>query len=348
MNVMDYIKKYKDYDFIDYPFTDIDNLIFSMLAYLPLEGVVPAIGKGEITLTDACVSFFEKYPMEDVKNVYWFLKRTVKVFQYLKKTKRYGSVIMCNYEKVVDDEKQFGAVCFKLCDDSMYVAFEGTDASIIGWLEDLEMAYKFPIASQRIAPKYLNKVVTLRDKTIRVGGHSKGGNLAMCAVMYANFWVRRKVINIYNNDGPGFLKEQIMSKKYKMIAPRIKMFVPRSSIVGMILYHQDNFIVVNSSARGVLQHDGFTWLCNDSSFVVDELSKKSRDMELKLTKKIEELSYVDRKKIVTAIEKIFKDNDIKYIDEIKFEKFVKIIKDITIMDKSVLKNLIEILKIAFL
>ena len=97
---------------------------------------------------------------------------------------------------VVNSDMQFGALTMKLSDKSIFVAFAGTDSSIIGWEEDFKMTYLYPGASQKYASVYLNKAISLLDKKVRVGGHSKGGNLAICATMNAHFWIRKKVVKI--------------------------------------------------------------------------------------------------------------------------------------------------------
>ena len=35
--------------------------------------------------------------------------------------------------------------------------------------------------------------------------------------------------------------------------------VPKSSVVGMLLEHEEDYTVVDSSQQGLMQHDGFSW-----------------------------------------------------------------------------------------
>lgn len=188
MNIIQYIKKNKDKTFKDFPFNEIDNLIYSLLTYIDFTNVIPAFKSKQITLREAALKLSSK--SNDFRGM--FIGNTFKMLQIMKDTKRYQDTLLYNYMKVVNSDMQFGAMTMKLPDNSIYVAFAGTDSSIIGWEEDFKMTYLYPGASQKYATIYLNKTIGLFDKNIRVGGHSKGGNLAICAVMNSHFWIRKR------------------------------------------------------------------------------------------------------------------------------------------------------------
>ena len=343
MNIIDYIKKNKDKTFKDYPFNEIDNLIFSLLTYIDFNGIVPAFKNGKITLKEAAQK------LNDKKKNYrgMFIGNTFKMFQIMKDTKRYQDTLLYNYMKVVNDDMQFGAMTMKLPDKSIYVSFAGTDTSIIGWEEDFKMTYLYPGASQKYASIYLNKAIGLLDKKVRVGGHSKGGNLAICAVMNAKFWIRKKIVKITNFDGPGFLKKEIESKSYKKIEPKIKMVVPKESIIGMLLYNTQDYIVIKSKGLNIFQHDAFNWQCKDTEFVRDSQSKRSKALQHKLTKKLEELSLDERTLLVKKLFDIFRNNNIKDTKEIKIKQIFKLIKEFKKLDKETQNLLTELLIIIF-
>ncbi|MBE6155030.1 MAG: DUF2974 domain-containing protein [Firmicutes bacterium] len=342
MNIIDYIEKNKNKDFNEFKFTEVDNLIFTLIPYLDLTNIVPAFKNKKSTLSEVAKSIQSKaYKGFFISNIY-------KMIQTMKDTKRYGNTLLYNYMNVVNDEMQFAAITMKLNDNSIYIVYAGTDTSIIGWEEDFKMAYMYPGKSQKYATIYLNKAINLFDKNIRVGGHSKGGNLAICAAMNTNFFNKRKIIHIYNNDGPGFLKEQVLSKAYKSIENKINMYIPEQSIIGLILYHTDNYNVVKSKNFSLLQHDSFNWLCDNDSFVKSKLSKRSKRIEAKLTEKIEQMQIEDRINLVNNLFKIFKDNNIKNIKEISVNNLFQIIKNITSLDKETQNLLIEFILILFI
>lgn len=344
MNIIDYIKKNKDKTFKDYPFNEIDNLIFSLLTYIDFTKIVPAFKQGKITLKEAAQKLSEK--KKNYRGM--FIGNTFKMFQIMKDTKRYQDTLLYNYMKVVNDDMQFGAMTMKLPDKSIYISFAGTDTSIIGWEEDFKMTYLYPGASQKYASIYLNKAVGLLDRNIRVGGHSKGGNLAICAVMNARVWIRKKVIKITNFDGPGFLKSEIESKAYKKIEPKIKMVVPKESIIGMLLYNTPDYTVIKSKGLNIFQHDAFNWQCKNKELVRDNQSKRSKALQKKLTKKLEELSLKERINLVKNLFDIFRNNNIKDTKEIKIRQIFKLMKEFKKLDKETQNLLAELLMIIFI
>lgn len=344
MNITGYVKKHQDEDFKKFPFTEVDNLILSLLPYINFKEIVPSFKNGAITLKEAA----DKVKEKNINTRGLFQGNTYKLLQVMADSKRYGDARLYNYMNIINSEMQFGAITIKLNDNTKYISYAGTDTSVVGWEEDFKMAYLYPGASQKYATIYLNKAINMFDKNVLVGGHSKGGNLAISAVMNAKFYIKRKVKEIYNNDGPGFLKAQVESKEYKKISSKIKMFVPKESIIGMLFYHQDEYTVIKSRGFNIIQHDAFNWLCNDSEFIHDKQNKRSKNLEIKLTKRLEELPINTRIKIVKNIFDIFKNNGIQDIKQIDLKNFWLLIKGFKELDKETQNILGELLLILIL
>ena len=343
MNIINYIKKNKDKTFKELPFNEIDNLIYALLPYIDFTNIVPAFKSKKVTLKEVALKLREK--KNDFRGM--FIGNTFKMLEIMRDSRRYQDTLLYNYMNVVNSDMQFGAITMKLPDNSIYVAFAGTDTSIIGWEEDFKMTYLYPGASQKYASIYLNKAIGLLDKKVRVGGHSKGGNLAICAVMNSHFWIRKKVKKINNFDGPGFLKKEIESKVYQKIEPRIKMYVPKESIIGMLFYNTLDYVVIKSKGLRILQHDTFNWQCKNTEFIRDSQSKRSKALQQKLTKKLEELSLDERTLLVNNLFNIFKNNNIKDTKEIKVKEIFKLIKEFKKLDKETQNLLTELLIIIF-
>ena len=343
MNIINYIKKNKDKTFKELPFNEIDNLIYALLPYIDFTNIVPAFKSKKVTLKEVALKLREK--KNDFRGM--FIGNTFKMLEIMRDSRRYQDTLLYNYMNVVNSDMQFGAITMKLPDNSIYVAFAGTDTSIIGWEEDFKMTYLYPGASQKYASIYLNKAIGLLDKKVRVGGHSKGGNLAICAVMNSHFWIRKKVKKINNFDGPGFLKKEIESKVYQKIEPRIKMYVPKESIIGMLFYNTLDYVVIKSKGLRILQHDTFNWQCKNTEFIRDSQSKRSKALQQKLTKKLEELTLDERTLLVNNLFNIFKNNNIKDTKEIKVKEIFKLIKEFKKLDKETQNLLTELLIIIF-
>lgn len=342
MNIIGYIKKHANEDFNQFPFTEVDNLILSLIPYLDLKDIIHD-KKHKITLENA----YSLYQKEKRLERGIFNGNAKLMFKEMAESKRYGSILLYNYIRIVNDEMQFAAITCKL-PKMIYVAFSGTDSSIVGWEEDFKMAYLYPGVSQKYAAKYLSKTIGLIDYHIAVGGHSKGGNLAISSVMLSNSLVRSKIKTIYNNDGPGFLKEQIESKKYKRIQKKIKMYVPKDSIIGMLLYHVENYIVVKARGFNIIQHDAFNWICDDNNFIQDKQTNRSKNLEKKITKKIEELPISKRTELINSLFNIFKNNQIKDTNDIKIKDLFQFIKNFKDLDKETQNLIVEFLLILFI
>ena len=167
---------------------------------------------------------------------------------------------------VIESNKdmQFCAMMFKVRKLFTYVAFEGTDHLLSGWKEDFEMVYTFPVQAHTEAIDYINEMVNIFDKHVIVGGHSKGGNLALVASMYCHFWIRSRIIKVINFDGPGLLLKQLKSRKYKKIYDRYYHIIPSFSLIGLVLYHSDNYYVVDTYEKSIFAHDFMTWKIEDN------------------------------------------------------------------------------------
>ena len=102
---------------------------------------------------------------------------------------------------------------------------------------------------------------------MRVGGHSKGGNLAVYAAMHNPEELQERIIEVYNNDGPGFRESVRGLPEYQRIAPKIRTLVPQYSLVGVLLSHDADFEIVKSTETGISAHNGYTWEVLGTSFV---------------------------------------------------------------------------------
>ena len=165
-------------------------------------------------------------------------------------------------------------------------------------------SYVFPTISQRRAIDYVNKHFLFSRKQIILGGHSKGGNLAIVAGMYANFLVKDRIIKIYNNDGPGLLKEQVDSKQYYSIQNRLVNIIPNNSVVGILLHHND-MCVIRSMKKGVFSHDVMSWVVKDKELEKADLSPFSKELHDRLIQWIEKYDIETRKKFVASLFSVF-------------------------------------------
>jgi hypothetical protein len=133
------------------------------------------------------------------------------------------------------------------------------------------MSYECPVPAQLRAMQYLRAVAAAHPlRRLFVGGHSKGGNLAMYAAVYSGEAIRPRIRRVFNNDGPGFCDNTVSSVEYLDIRDRISSYLPQSSIVGVLLEHDDNYKIVKSTAKGLFQHDPYSWEILGNDFLYTE------------------------------------------------------------------------------
>ena len=94
----------------------------------------------------------------------------------------------------------------------------------MGWKEDLNLAFSKPLNSQYLSVEYMNRVSGYVKGNFYAGGHSKGGNLAVYAAMNCNEDVRKRLLHVYNNDGPGFRPEIRKLGNYEAVAENFQIY----------------------------------------------------------------------------------------------------------------------------
>ena len=267
--IIDYLKEYAAVSLKDEPMNDVDSLVLCQFSYLKFDGLVPSA-----TADEKPVSLQQLYEHPDYEKLYGderYEKENRALFEAMRKCVRFRNMKLNCYINIIgnqaDFETQFSAVTFLLEDGAMYVAYRGTDETIVGWKEDFNMAFLSPVPGQELAIKYLNMVTERLPRDFYVGGHSKGGNLAVYAAMNCAPQVQDRILKIYSMDGPGFRPEVLEKCNYGKIEERTCKILPHSSLVGMLFEKDIRYQVVESRTFGLAQHNPFTWLVRDGAFV---------------------------------------------------------------------------------
>lgn len=320
-NIMDYLEWYGDFDFSVLPFNEVDNLILAELSYASLDRIVPEPQPGRkitgVPVKEAAQRLMASGRVEKSCK----LEQNAGFILYqMAKGKRFSDAVLGAYVDKHDfeNQEQFSALHVYLPDDTIFVSYSGTDDTILGWKEDLNMAYQMPVPSQEEAVEYLEKTVPHDGRKIRIGGHSKGGNLAIYASVMCYDRLKRRIIEIYNNDGPGFLEPMLEKESYIEIKDRIRTIVPETSIVGMLLEHGDSYEFVKSVSKGIMQHDGLSWQVYKNGFVkLDERSKESLVIDSTLRTWIMGLNDEERIAFVDAIYDMLTKAGIRYLSDLE-------------------------------
>ncbi len=276
--LFEYIAWRGDLTFEEVPLNELDSVIFSLLSYVDFDGIIP--NQGAISLHEASHRYFaaeNRYSNPDKDWDIW--QACLRTLEQAAHTKRFGSVKLRNYVNSIEREstKQFSAVVFTLSPVLHYVAYRGTDSTLIGWKEDFDMATKVLVPSQIEASEYLSACMKNLEGNFYIGGHSKGGNLAVYAAANQNEDMQKRINSVWNFDGPGFAANPEMVEKAELISWKTFTFVPESSIIGMLLRSTKNYVVVASDDALFFQHDAYKWHIEPCRFVqIDDVSRFSQ------------------------------------------------------------------------
>lgn len=276
MNLLGYIKKFGHYDFKQRPFNNVDATICIALSYLnfelylkedeeliikdiPDENIVPLCA-GELT------TFYNR-----------------KLVKLLRTSPRYQNGVV-RFARAVHDKEtatQFFALTFFLPDVVPIICFRGTDLTIIGWKEDLMMALNDAILSHIEACDYINEFNKKYHCPFMVGGHSKGGNIALYSAIHCSKEAQDNIVRVYNLDGPGFRSDRIFhDEKFFRIKNRLIQIFPEDDVVGTILNNSAGRYIIKAKHFGVFQHNHYFWIVSrHGSFKY--LNKTSRQVKIR-------------------------------------------------------------------
>ena len=264
--ILDYIRWRGDLSFKASPFCLADSVILCQLSYVDFSQVLFSNSSKGITLEKACEAITEK----DCFRLLTVVGGDDAFFRAAAASKRFGQLKLTHYTDVFDkDTMQFAAVHFELDRRTSYVAFRGTDSSIIGWKEDFMMSFR-SIPAQDSAAKYLASTMKW-GRQYYLGGHSKGGNLAVYAASKLPPAEQRRILRIYVNDSPGFSPEVYPLESILALKPLITKMVPVFSIIGRLFQLEAGETrIVTSTANGLFQHDLMTWKLDGPEFCFAE------------------------------------------------------------------------------
>lgn len=302
-NFFTYLKWRGDLQVKDFPFNEVDALLLSELVYIHFEGIVPGTEENCITIREAN----QKYKKSTTREMFYY-KEKEELFDVLAASPRFAEMTLCNYVSTYDEkaQEQFAAMHVNLLPNLTFVAFRGTDSTVVGWREDLNMSFMMPVPAQQSAVEYVEQTAKGLFKKYCFGGHSKGGNLAVYSGVFCNPKLQKRITKIYNFDGPGFNRKMIDDEAYKRIEERIETFVPEKSIVGLLMEHEETYKVVESTEFAILQHEGFSWVVDRDAFVLaDEVNKYSKSLSLSLKAWLAEMKPEERKEFVDAFFDVF-------------------------------------------
>ncbi len=348
--VLDYLKEYGDCSFRDMPMTEVDSLALCQLSYLKFDGMVPGVRENSSSVTLQSLKEHPDYEKLFADVRYEEVNRAL--IEGMLAGKRFRNMKLNCYVNIIEKqwETQFSAITYILDDGTVYVAYRGTDETIVGWKEDFNMAFLSPVPGQEYSVGYLNSVADRIRVPFYVGGHSKGGNLAVYSAMNCRPEVQDRILRVFSMDGPGFRPEVLERCGYDLIADRVTKILPHSSLVGMLFESDMNYQVVASKTFGLAQHDPYTWLVEgDHLKHVNDIYERRKRMDNTLNTWILSL---DEKQLRTFVDTLYQvisasraDNLIEFTAEWKrsMNGIIAALKEVDEDTTKVLKTVVKAL-----
>ena len=354
-NILDYLDWRGDLTLEAAPFNEVDNLLLAELSFLDLAGIVPDVGGGDsVPLREAVSAYFRRREGQDLSMGVLVPDQIPAMAEKMALSRRFSAMKLDCYRAQLDPEResQFAALTIDLGDGTLYLSFRGTDDTLVGWKEDFNMAFLPIVPSQRLAVDYIREVAARYPRRqLCIGGHSKGGNLTVYGAVFCGEKIQWRIRAIYNNDGPGFKESLVGLPEYQAVRDRMVSIVPQSSIVGMLLEHDDNYTVVKSSSSEIyFQHDGFSWeVLGDHFLHLEEISQGGRIHGQAIRSFIGEMDDAQRSAFVDALFEVLGSTHAKTLSELDADRLgalsamVRTYKNLRPADRQVLAQAVKVL-----
>ena len=333
----------------NFKFNEVDSMILARFSYLRFDKI-------KMTKNETIESISKK--MKDLDNKEFRYNGDKELITYLGQSIRFKDMKVTDFIEISDKkvEKQFGAITIHISDKELYISFIGTDSTINGWKEDLNMSFMDNVPCQISGKKYTEKIAKkYKDKKIRIGGHSKGGNVAIYSAITAPKELQNRVIKVYNYDGPGFSKNIIKKYGNNRIINKIETYWPQDSIVGRILNHKEKTTVTYSLEKGIYQHDIYSWQIERDNLVKSEKNTEtSEDFNKVGDDWLENTTAEQRKIFIDTLFEIFYSTDANTFGEISkslstnLTKILKKYKSISEEDKKIMTETFKVLAASYM
>ena len=325
-NILDYLSWRGDLTLAQSPFNEVDNLILAELSFVNFTGIVPGPGEGEgVPLHTAAEAFFRSHEGGDMGMGVLVPDEIPTLLRKMAECPRFREMkvnCFCDHLDVRKAE-QFAAVTVELGDGSIYLSFRGTDDTIAGWKEDFLLGCQPEVPAQKKAVAYVKAVAgQYPRRKLMLGGHSKGGNLAVYGGIFVPLAIQRRISAVWSNDGPGFYGAVLETPQHARLEGRVHSIVPKSSVVGMLLEHEESYTVVDSDQTGLWQHDGFSWQVLGTGFVtLRQVSRQGRRNDLALKEWVRRLPVDQREKFVDGLFEVLTASGATTLTDLKEDGF---------------------------
>ncbi len=346
--ILDYLIEYGDVLFAEMRFTEVDAAILCKLSYFHFDNVVPDVDSGMPSVSLSNIMLMEDHDAIFEKGKYEETSR--KLVELMLKGRRFKELRLACFSSCFDKEAQtqFAAITFMTGPRRMYVVFRGTDSSLIGLKEDFNLLYTDHAKCHDYAVDYLIKVSRKYSHKMYVGGHSKGGHLAVYASMNMPDDIKARIHRIYSMDGLGLRPGLMRDGRFASIEDRLYKLLPQSSLIGMMLEDDGHYEVVRSSGFSLVQHNIYTWEVDGRKFIREKkLANNAVFIEHTFNGWVESQDDENRKRFIDGIYSLIDACQAEKLSDILGDggkHFAVILSEIKELDEDDRKQLAEVFK----
>ncbi len=318
-NLFEYVAREGDATFSERRFCPVDSLCLSLFSYLPLADYIDSGFEKSYTLRELCGLYLIYQEECEAKYARRFSVGHTRFFRLAAKSRRFGDLRVTGYRELYDEREQMQFAALTVSHkESHFLSFRGTDDSLVGWKEDFNMSFLSATPSQLTASRYLSEAAeAFPNGKLFLGGHSKGGNLALFAAANAPSEIQARFGGIFAHDAPGFSESFFRTEGYRRIHARCRAFVPQTSIVGMILSTALSARVVHSESKGLLQHDPYSWTVEGCDFAYEkDTDLYSRFVDRTLSAWLSEMDLAHREAFVDALFELLTATEAKTVGDL--------------------------------
>ena len=293
-NLLDYLAWRGDLSLDRVPFGPVDGLVLSVLSYVHFDG--PAQGEEPVPLGEVAEEYLA---LPAARRGRCRCETDLALLRALADSPRFARLGLCRCADrfVPKEETQFAALTVLLDDGSAFLAFRGTDGTLVGWKEDFNLSFMDVVPAQ-------------------LGGHSKGGNLAAAGGALSAVKVRDRIASVWSFDGPGLNPYLLARPGYQELRTRVRSLVPQSSVVGLLLGHEEPCAVVASDQEGLLQHNPYSWQVLGPDFVrVEGVDAGSRMIDRTLKGWLAGLTCQQRETVADTLYELLSSGDARTVKE---------------------------------
>lgn len=339
-NIVDYVNWRGDIPLTLENLNEIDKMILSRFSYFRFQEVN--------AMDDDTIQTITSRLIQSLRKEEYNIAGDYDLTRSLNKSTRFKNLRVTDYYEILDEDvqKQFAAICVHLPQNVIYVSYCGTDDTMVGWKEDFNLSFMTGVPSQKEGVTYLSKISKkYPDAKFILGGHSKGGNVAVYSAVFSEKDVRDKILEIVNHDGPGFDDKVLNLDSYKDVLDRIRTYIPQSSVFGRLLGHKEQYKIVKSNEKGIMQHDIYSWQVMGTKIIqMDKTTNGSDFIDTTMRNWLKNIPMEERKDVIDAIYSLVMTRDAKTWKEFNKKRYrnigaiLKQYKNLSETDKEMIKD----------